>query len=89
MKRIYLNEERYFSFELDESCNKYYLAIPVSNSRIDYMEYYEVSKALVDEYPANILEVEELVSKCRKGLMFHCALDPMAPDRGQPWYPKA
>ena len=88
MKRIHLNEERYFSFRLDESSNKYYFAIPVSNSRIDYMEYYEVPKEFVDAYPGNIERVEELALKCRQGLMFHCALNPRAPDRGQPWYPK-
>lgn len=88
MKLIHLNEKRYFSFRQDEITGKYYLSIPVSNSLIDYMEYYEVPKNMVDFYPSNIQEVEELVKKCREGLMFHIALNERAPNRGEPWYPK-
>lgn len=88
MQLIHHNADRYFSFRQDEITGKYYLSIPVSNSRIDYMEYYEVPNVMVDSYPDNIQEVEDLVKKCREGLMFHIALHKRAPDRGEPWYPK-
>jgi hypothetical protein len=87
MQLIHLNRERYFSFDFDELSKKYYLCIPVSNSRIDYMEYYEVPKEFVDAYPENIEDVEKFVLKCRQGLMFHCSLHPRAPDRGEPIWP--
>ncbi|WP_039914678.1 hypothetical protein [Cellvibrio mixtus] len=88
MNLIHLNADRYFSFRQEEKTGKYYLSIPISNSQIDYMEYYEVPKSMVDSYPNNIQEVEDLVKRCREGLMFHISLNERAPDRGGPWYPK-
>lgn len=88
MKTIVLNRDRYFSLDQDDTTGKYYLAIPVCNSLIDYMEYYEIPKELIESYPENIENVEKFVYQCRIGNMFHLSLYGKAPNRGWPMWPK-
>jgi hypothetical protein len=90
MKLIHLNQDRYFSFDMDENTGKFYLAIPLTKTFIDYLEYYEVPAEMVDKYPSNIKEVEDFVYQCRMGKMFHLSPigRPNLGSRGQPIWPK-
>ena len=60
-----VNRENRYSLGQELESGKFYLAIPVSNSRVDYEEYYEVGKEFHDAYPSNTVEVEKFVQSCR------------------------
>ena len=38
-KENYFSKEKYFSVGVEEESGKYYVSIPVSNSKADYEEY--------------------------------------------------
>ncbi len=57
-------EERY-SIGIEEQTGKYYLSIPVANSRIDYEEYYEINKDEFDAFNASLAAATEFVRQCR------------------------
>ena len=63
---IYVSKEKRFSIGIEKSSGKYYISIPVSNSYVDYEEYYEISKDIVDQYPKNIDKINKLVSEYRQ-----------------------
>jgi hypothetical protein len=42
------------------------VSIPVSNSMIDYEEYYEIDKATFDRYRADLGSARDFVERCRK-----------------------
>jgi hypothetical protein len=59
------SREKRFSLGQELDSGKYYVSIPVSNTKTDYEEYYEVSKEFHDSYPEKIHEIEVFVEECR------------------------
>ncbi len=84
MKTILLTTEHSFSFEIDEETDKYYLAIPLSNRWMDYMELYEVPKNMVENYPLNIKELESIVLRCQLSHQAHSTPYKRAQNRDHP-----
>lgn len=57
-KDIYTNIEYRYSLGATED-GVFFISIPVSNSKVDYEEYYEIDKSMVDQYPENIDAVKK------------------------------
>ena len=64
-KDLIVHGEERFSIGIEENTGRYYLSIPVSNSLIDYEEYYEISKDEFDAFSANVAAAVEFVRQCR------------------------
>lgn len=61
---LVFKEER-FSIGIEEQTGKYYLSIPVSNSTVDYEEYYEINKDEFNLYRSDIDAAMKFVKQCR------------------------
>ena len=64
-KDIHILKKERFSIGIEEASNKYYISIPVSNGFVDYEEYYEIDKAIFNNFPSNIEKVKSLVETYR------------------------
>jgi len=62
---IHINKENRFSLGVETYSGKYFLSIPLSNKMVDYEEYYEIDKILVENYPDSINEIIKLLKRCR------------------------
>ncbi|PCJ30466.1 MAG: hypothetical protein COA90_09175 [Gammaproteobacteria bacterium] len=81
-KDTFLNKEMRYSLGQELESKKFYVSIPVSNSLVDYEEYYEVNKVFHDSYPSNIDEVEIFVQSCRNQLQDSLLIVKPGRDRG-------
>jgi hypothetical protein len=61
----FINRSQRFSIGREELSGRYYLSVPVSNSMVDYEEYYEISSQMYDAYPDNIQAMSEFADRCR------------------------
>jgi hypothetical protein len=55
-----------FSIGRELESGRYYLSIPVSNSCVDYEEYYEISRVMHDSHPKNLEELCSFAEACRR-----------------------
>lgn len=78
------SREKRFSLGQELDSGKYYVSIPVSNTKVDYQEFYEVSKELHDSYPENLQEVEAFVEECRARKKDSVLMVKPGIDRGYP-----
>ncbi|MDH5178083.1 MAG: hypothetical protein OEZ39_16380 [Gammaproteobacteria bacterium] len=60
---IHINKENRFSLGTETESGKFYISIPVCNQMVDYEEYYETTKEIIDNYPHNIDEILSLIEK--------------------------
>jgi hypothetical protein len=86
-KDLYNNRDNYFSIGIEEDTGKYYLSIPVSNSFVDYEEYYEIDKNMFYLYPSNLEEIKIFLELCRGRKMDKYLLEQPGTRRGFPVYP--
>lgn len=61
---VVCREER-FSIGIEETSNRFYVAIPVSNNLVDYEEYYEIDREAFVRYQANPKAALGFVERCR------------------------
>jgi hypothetical protein len=59
------NVEKRFSVGCEVESGRHYLSIPVSNTLVDYEEYYEIPKSAHDAYPGNVAELDAFAKQCR------------------------
>ncbi|WP_434778576.1 hypothetical protein [Neisseria sp. Ec49-e6-T10] len=64
--------------------NKYYVAIPVSNMVVDYMEYYEINKEMLDSFLGEPAKALSFVERCRNREMDELLIFKPGRDRGEP-----
>jgi hypothetical protein len=64
----HVSSKDFFSLGIEQNSGRYYLSIPVSSGLVDYEEYYEIPKDLVDRYPEDIMELRQLANLCRRRL---------------------
>ena len=62
---VIVYKDRRFSVGIEEESGKYYLSVPVSNSLVDYEEYYEITKDEFDQYKENVDAATEFAEQCR------------------------
>jgi hypothetical protein len=82
-KELHFDRTLRFSIGIEEESNSYYFSIPVSNSFVDYEEYYKITKSSFDLFIKNNLEANKFAEECRQRI--HDSLLFFAPgsDRGQ------
>ena len=83
-KDLHIFREKRFTVGVEEETGRYYLSIPVANRRIDYDEYYEISRELAEAAPGNREELEHLVAQCRDRQNDRHLMIPPGTDRGTP-----
>jgi hypothetical protein len=80
----FFSSEKRYSLGQELESGKYYVSIPVSNTKADYEEYYEVSMEFHNAFPSNTKEVEEFVEACRLRQKDSLLLVKPGSDRGYP-----
>ena len=61
---MHVNKEYRFSLGIEERTGEYYLSIPVTNSRIDYEEYFKISKNEFDSFIAKSVLATDFARQC-------------------------
>jgi hypothetical protein len=64
-KDVIICREERFSVGVEESSGKFYVAIPVSNSLVDYEEYYQIDQDAFARYTADPKAALSFVRRCR------------------------
>ncbi|MEQ5840474.1 hypothetical protein N0A02_13665 [Paraburkholderia acidicola] len=62
----FVSREHWFSIGKEIDSGKYFLSIPVSNRRVDYEEYYEISEQDAKRFVDDVKLGDEFAAKCRK-----------------------
>lgn len=73
-----------FSLGFEEESRSYYLAIPMSNSVVDYEEYYRISKDDLDKFACGGIDAQIFVEECRRQQHDDLLFFPPGKDRGVP-----
>lgn len=83
-REMVVNLDLRCSLGFEEETNSYYLAIPVSNSVVDYEEYYRISKDDFDSFSIGDANTALFVEECRKRCHDDLLFFPPGKDRGVP-----
>ena len=78
----HVNKEYRYSLGSETESGRFYLSIPVSNSLVDYEQYYEISKGAYDAYPENVEALNRFADECRARRWDHLLLVKPGRDRG-------
>ncbi|SHF79022.1 hypothetical protein [Vibrio gazogenes] len=79
-----INKEHRFSIGVEEMSGKYFVSIPVSNSYVDYEEYYEIDESQFQLFYQNMELALSFVKLCRERKKDHLLLQPPGDLRGEP-----
>ncbi len=63
---VAVNRAERYSIGVEEDSGRCYLSIMVSNSMVDYEEYYEIDRASFERYRRDLASALEFVSQCRQ-----------------------
>ncbi len=80
----YFSYEKRYSLGKEQESGKFYVSIPVSNTKADYEEYYEITMEFHNAFPLNTEEVEEFVQACRLHQNDSLLIIKPGSDRGYP-----
>lgn len=83
-KDVFYSKEERFSVGVEEESGRYYVSIPVSNTFVDYEEYYEIDKTSFDRYQVDISAAKHFVNKCRNREVDDLLIIKPGKDRGVP-----
>jgi hypothetical protein len=78
----FFSREDRFAIGMEKESGKYYVSIPVSNSYVDYNEYYEIDKASFERFLANPDSARPFVDQCKAQKMDHLLLVKPGSNRG-------
>lgn len=73
-----------FAIGVDEDTGKPCLSFPVSNSLLDYVEYYALSKEEFERFSKDIGEAKSLAERCKQHLEDNRLIFKPGTDRGVP-----
>jgi hypothetical protein len=62
---IYVSKEQRFSIGVETQSGQHYLSIPVSNSQVDYEEYYQLTPEMFQTFSADPNAALAFVEQCR------------------------
>lgn len=79
-----VNLDERFAIGVEETTNKFYISIPVSNRMVDYEEYYEISKESYEKFLHNTSIALLFVERCRARLEDERLFLKPGKDRGTP-----
>jgi hypothetical protein len=80
----YINRDKRYSLGTETASGRRYVSIPVSNSMVDYEEYYVISEDEFVEFAKNEAFALDFVNRCRKRLMDDRLILRPGSDRGAP-----
>lgn len=81
-KDLFANKESRYSLGREEGSARYYLSIPVSNSFVDYEEYYEISQADFNLFLSNTEQAAFFADECRSRMHDNVLIIKPGSDRG-------
>ncbi len=84
IKSVYVDAVKRFSLDVDEASGRTFVSIPVSNSMVDYVEWYEVDRETFGRFEADPALAHDLVEKAKRREVDHLLLLPPGTDRGDP-----
>lgn len=61
-----VSREHRFSIGVVSETGEHYVAIPVSNRRVDYEEYYRIDREMAERFAANPDDALPFVERCRR-----------------------
>ena len=64
---VAVSREGRFSIGVEKETGKFYLSIPVSNSLVDYEEYYEITREMFERCQKDMKEALFFADECREG----------------------
>jgi hypothetical protein len=79
---LYIDKEERFSLGRETLSEKFYLAIPVSSSLVDYEEYYEITATQFERFQRDANAAREFVGQCRDRKLDHLLLVGPGKNRG-------
>jgi hypothetical protein len=79
---VHVDKVRRFSLEIEEESGRTFVAIPVSNRMVDYLEYYEVDAPAFERYRADPALAYDFVARCERRELDHLLLFAPGSDRG-------
>ncbi len=82
LKDLFVNKDNRFSLGVVEDSARYYLSIPVSNSFVDYEEYYEISQADFNLFQSNTEQAAFFADECRSRMHDNVLIIKPGSDRG-------
>ena len=82
MKTLYVDRVIRFALEVDESNGRTFVSIPVRNSMVEYLEWYEVDRDAFDRYLADPTLAHDFVAKAKRRELDHLLLLKPGKDRG-------
>ncbi|MBQ0746318.1 MAG: hypothetical protein KBT82_06615 [Marinobacter sp.] len=79
---IDFSRENRFSIGVEEETGKFFVSIPVRNQRVDYEEYYEISREMFESFKVDMDSALPFVQKCRDRELDYLLLQNPGSDRG-------
>lgn len=64
-KDVQIHQELRYSLGVEAESGRFYLSIPVSNSMVDYEEYYEITADEFERFKHNKNIASEFARRCR------------------------
>jgi len=84
LRAVFTDRVMRFSLETDETSGRAFVGIPVRNTMVEYIEWYEVDAATFARFVADPTQAHELVGKARRREVDHLLLFKPGRDRGAP-----
>jgi hypothetical protein len=81
-RTVAVNRPERYSIGVEDDSGRFFVSIMVSNSLVDYEEYYEIDRATFDGFRADLDSALELVDRCRHQLEDARLIIPPGPNRG-------
>ena len=81
---LFVSAEMRFSLGVEEDSGRCFLAIPVSNTLVDYEEHYEIDRAALDRYRLDPTTAAGFLTRCRNREVDELLILRPGRDRGEP-----
>jgi len=81
---VLVDRKHRFSIGVEECSGRHYLSIPVSNSLVDYEEYYEIDAASFERYKTDRPAAVQFAEQCRARAVDDRLFMQPGKDRGVP-----
>ena len=78
----FFSEKDRLAIGVEKETGKHYLSIPVTNSFVDYEEYYEISEEVFNDYAQNLDKAIAFAEECRARIHDNLLIIKPGADRG-------
>jgi hypothetical protein len=84
LEAVYVDRVNRFALELDRASGRTFVSIPVSNTKVDYTEWYAIDRATFDRFRADPTLAHGFLDQARNRELDHLLLFQPGTDRGVP-----